>query len=482
MVSAVTLSVVPDSLRIKALDRKLNEYFKAIEAEDLEIQKVECDFIIGSAQDSALRGSIAEKVYDHYQQSQLMGAEGVAVYIFDKWFKDGGLKMSDEIKQLNALIYADFNRSSLLGCTAPELKMQTIQGDSLTVFPSSDKRYKVLYFYDLDCVKCKVQTILLRSLLNRRNYPIDFYPVYVGSNKDLWEKYAADHLHVTASKTKTTHLWDVDLNSDFQRKYAVLQTPRLFLVDPKHKIVGRGLDATALETLLDDIFFDKQLVYGTQASEQLYESLFAKVGSGIKAKDVIDVADYVASATLQKADTTMFRQMTGDLLYYLTAQFKGPYKEGLHYLVKNYILSKPEIWRTEDDSLKVVGMAKAMNDLLSRTQVGSKIPAIEVPITIKTRKSEKTKTVFLNKLKNKRNIIIFYLPNCANCKEEIAAAEEMLNSKKSNVALVLINMDEVYNDRELSGRLLDSFDLSMIPNIIITDNSGKIIDRYVSLL
>ena len=482
MTSARILSQSPDSLKISALDKKLQEYFKGIEAEDLEIQKVECDFIIGSAQDPALRGIIAEKVYDHYQQSPRMGAEGVAVYVFDKWFAGAKLKMSDEIKQLNAQIFADFNRSSLLGCTAPELKMETMQGDSLTVFPSSNKRYKVLYFYDTDCAKCKVQTILLRNLLNIKDYPVDFYPIYAGGNKDAWMKYSSGHLEVTAPKTTVTHLWDAQLNSDFQCKYAVLQTPRLFLVGPDERIVGRGLNAEALEIMLDDVFAEKQLVYGTESSEQLYESLFGKMGASLVAKDVMDVADYVATATLQKADTTMFRQMTGDLLYYLTTQFKGPYKEGLHYLVKNYILSKPEVWRTQDDSLKVVGMAQAMDDLLSRTQIGSEIPSVTVPVTIKTHKSQKSKAVSLNNLNKKRNLIMFYLPGCSTCKEEMAAAERILKTEKSKVALVLINMDEVYNDRELSGTLLDTFDLSIIPNIIITDKSGKIIDRYVSLL
>ena len=169
-------------------------------------------------------------------------------------------------------------------------------------------------------------------------------------------------------------------------------------------------------------------------------------------------------------------------MYYLTMQFKGPYKEGLHYLVNEYILSKPEVWRTQDDSLKVVGMAQAMDDLVSRTQVGTKIPAIETPVTIKTHKKVRSKTVSLDKLKHKKNIIIFYLPSCSNCKEEIAAAEAIISREKSKTALILINMDDVYNDRELSGKLLDSFDLSIIPNILITDKSAKIIERYVSLL
>jgi thiol-disulfide isomerase/thioredoxin len=322
----------------------------------------------------------------------------------------------------------------------------------------------------------------VRSLLTRKDYPVDFYPIYVGDKKEQWMKYAADHLEVTASKTKSTHLWDAEINSDFQRKYAVLQTPRLFLVDSNDIIIGRGLDAEALEVLLDEALREKELVYGSEASTKLYDSLFESIGENLKAKDVTDVADYIASSTLHKADTVMFRQMTGDLMYYLTMQFKGPYKEGLHYLVNEYVLSKPDVWRTQDDSLKVVGMAQAMYDLVSRTQVGTKIPSIEVPVTIKTHKRVKSKTISLSKLKHKKNIIMFYLPSCSNCKEEMAAAEKIMSKEKSKVALVLINMDEVYNDRELSGKLLDSFDLSIIPNILITDKSGKIIDRYVSLL
>ena len=225
-------SAVPDSLQTAALDAKLAEYFRAMERESLPVQMQECDFIIESAQEPELRQVIAEKVYDHYMESKLMGAEGVAVHVFDKWFAGGKLKMGDEIKQLNARVYADFNRSSLLGCKAPDLRMQTLQGDSLTVFPSGDKRFKVLYFYDVDCAKCKVQTILLRNQLNTSNYPLDFYAIYVGDNKSLWEKYAADHLNVSTPATSTHHLWDAELSSDFQRKYGVLQSPRLFLVNP----------------------------------------------------------------------------------------------------------------------------------------------------------------------------------------------------------------------------------------------------------
>ena len=483
MASSRPLSEVPDSIRISALDKKLNEYFKAIEREDFDVQKEECDFIIDSTKDSVLRQIIAEKVYDHYLDSRRMGAEGVAIHLFDKWFASGRLSMSDQVKSLNARIFADFNRQSLLGCKAPQLRMQTMQGDSLTVFPSSDRRYKVLYFYDTDCARCKVQTILLRNLLDSGNYPVDFYAIYVGDKKPEWEKYAADHLSLSADKTLSFHLWDAQLESDFQRKYGVMQTPRLFLVGPDGVIIGRGLDAAALAVLLEDLFSEKPLVYGSKASAKMFDALFDKMRPGPKAKDVMDVADHIASSTLGKADTLMFRQMTGDLLYYLSEQFDGCYKEGLYHLVKEYVLSKPDVWRTQDDSLKVIGLAEMMDDLLSKAAPGSRIPSIKVPGVLKTWKKEKHKTISLDKLGRKKNIIMFYSPMCSSCLEEKAAADKILAEDRRRTAVFLVDMDNMYKEHpQLEEQLLELFDLSLIPNIYITDKSGRILERYASLL
>ena len=480
-----TTVAVPDSLQLRALDAKLTEYFQAMEREDFEVQKAECDFIISSAQNPELRQIIAEKVYDHYLESKRMGSEAVAIHVFDTWFASGKASMSDEIKQLNAKIYAEFNRQSLLGCVAPELKMQTMKGDSL-VIPSKDNRYKILYFYDVDCTKCKVQSMLIRNLLDGEDYPLDFYAIYAGDNKSAWESYVADQLELISPRTKVTHLWDSTLESDFQRKYGVIQTPRLFWVAPNGRILGRGLDARALSIMLKDIYEEKQLTYGTAASEKLYSILFDNMGGAPTARDVSGLADHIAATTLNKADTVMFRQMAGDLMYYLTKQTEGGYREGLYYLTKNYILSRPDIWRTQDDSLKVVGMAQMMGDLLSRATFGTKIPSVEVPGELITSKKAKKVTLSLSKLKKHYNIIIFYLPSCANCKKEIEAAKALLAGNSNDAkrtSVFLINMDEIYSSYpDLAQKLLDSYDLSVLPNIYITDKSGNVINRYVSLL
>ena len=67
--------------------------------------------------------------------------------------------------------------------------------------------------------------------------------------------------------------------------------------------------------------------------------------------------------------------------------------------------------------------------------------------------------------------------------EEKQAAMKLLEEDRKGIAVYMVNVDEI-NSRhpELGQKLMDSFDLSMLPNIYITDKSGRILERYASLL
>jgi hypothetical protein len=53
--------------------------------------------------------------------------------------------------------------------------MQTPQGETVTVFGDSDRnrKYRILYFYDTDCAMCKVQSVLLRHMLEQEDFPVE---------------------------------------------------------------------------------------------------------------------------------------------------------------------------------------------------------------------------------------------------------------------------------------------------------------------
>ena len=78
-----------DSSKISALGGKLAEYYDALKYESIDVQKQECDFLIEAATDTLVRQFVAQDIYDHYINSPVMGAENVAVHVFDRWFADG---------------------------------------------------------------------------------------------------------------------------------------------------------------------------------------------------------------------------------------------------------------------------------------------------------------------------------------------------------------------------------------------------------
>ena len=472
-----------DSAKREALEAKLAEYFEALKYENLDVQKEEADFLIESTSDSLVRQFVACTVYDHFIDSPVMGSEAVAVHVFDRWFAPGKVKMSNGMDLLNARIFADFNRQSLIGEKAPEIVMESVDGTHVELFTEADKsgRYRVLFFYDADCAKCKLESIMLSNVLETEDFPIDFVAIYAGDNRQKWESYVADRLSFDVSKTKVMHLWDPALDSDFQRKYGVLQTPRMFLVRPDGVIIGRGLDTQALSMMLHDIFDEVQLEYGSKESETMFAEILEGTGERPEKADVISLADYIESATLHKGDTVMFRQLTGDLLYYLAGRQGEGYKEGLKHVLDSMILTDNHVWRTHDDSLKVVGFAEMMNDLLLKALPGTRLKSIKVPGDRLTAGKSKFGRFNLRKIGGDRNLILFYTEDCNICKAEKTAAAALV-SADPKARVLMVNVDKITaTDPSLADRLFETFDLSSLPFIIETDRKGKILRRYITL-
>ena len=488
-----------DSAKRVLLDEKLAEYTAAIEREGVQVQKEECDFLIASSTDSLVRQHVALRLYDHYMSSKVMGAEAVAIHIFDTWFLSGKVSMGSDMDLINARVYADFNRQSQIGMQAPQLTLYTMEGDVVDLFSYAKayshigpharlqtvaKRHSVIFFYDTDCAKCKVESILLSHLLEEEDYPIDFYAIYTGDNKESWRKYVSERFDLRTSKTKITHLWDPELESDFQRKYGILQTPRMYLLGPDYVIKGRGLDTYALALMLNEVFAHPDLTYGTGQMDPLFDNLvvmqYADADGQPTELGVSVAADYMAESQLHAGDTTMCRQLLGDFLYYLAPKTGQAIKEGTKYLIDEYILGRNDIWNSEDDTLKVVGFAEILDDLLSKSVVGSRVASMKVPGEFLTKAKTQYKVKDLRKLRGGLNIVIFHTTGCNVCAAEIKAARAVAEDGTANVFLV--NVDDILaSDPALASRLFEQFDLSTLPYIITTDKKGYILGRYMSL-
>ena len=211
--------------------------------------------------------------------------------------------------------------------------------------------------------------------------------------------------------------------------------------------------------------------------------IFGKDGVPETKSEVVSVADHISESTLNKGDTEMFRQLMGDLMYYLSSKRQEAYKEGLDYVIDEYILSRPTVWRSQDDSLKIVGMARVMDDLLSKAAPDTSVPSIKVPGEFVTARKEKMTEKSLDKLGGKRNFIMFFAEGCNVCAAEKKAMRAMMEDKEASkgVIVFLVNVDEILATRpELASDLFDLFDLTSLPFILETDRKGVVVRRYIS--
>ena len=456
-----------DSTKLRELDSRLEQYFSILEAEPVEVKNRECDALIEAASDSSLRSKIALKIYKHYLNSALMGDEAVAIHLTDKWFSSGKVSMGSAQALLDAKLFAEFNRKSLIGMKAPQVTLTDPSGAHVTfpVILSEAKdlrpRFSILYFYDTDCAKCKLESATLRSMLDDKEYPVDVVAVYVGREADSWQKWRESTFVLKRGGARVIHLWDPDGKSGYQLDYGVTVTPRMFLIDPSGVIIGRGLDTVALDTLLQSCLAANDYEYGSKESADLFDKLFSTYGQTVSPADVTEVASLLENRTLSRGDTLSFKHLEGDLLYYLSSKRGEGFKEGTSLFINDYILSRPQIWNSAEDSLKVVGLASLSDRLLKKAPVGAVIP--------------KTPIKGWNKLRRKGGFFFFSSRGCPVCAAESAAADYL------HVAYLKIDMDGLMAESpELSRKLLDFFDLSALPFIIQTGKRGVIKRRYVS--
>lgn len=240
---ALLLCCICRAQDFNALDSLLTHYCEAIALEPAEEKYGECDFMIGSVEDSLAKQHIALWLYDKYVDSNLMGDEAVAIYLYDNYFANGKISMRGEFDKMAAEIFATFNRRTLLGEYAPTIALYNPEGkNDIVPIPGHTS---AMWFYDTHCSKCRMESEILPKVLEAADFDLDFVAVYSGSDRKSWDAFR-ESFKVDNPKVHITHLWDPEIDSDYQRLYGVMSTPRLYLIEPLGTVIGRRLEVDNL--------------------------------------------------------------------------------------------------------------------------------------------------------------------------------------------------------------------------------------------
>jgi len=233
--------------RYRGLDSLLTQFYQSLEREDCDRKSQEFDMLIEMSRDSLTRQHVTLQILDHYIHSRVMGEEAVAIHIFDKWIATGLVSTRSEFEYMDCELFANFNRNSLIGMPAPEVSLFA-PGGSLRSLPTHG-RMSILFFYDTACAKCRLETQVMPQVMKAIDFPVDLYAVYVGTVRRDWNAFRRN-FKLGNRNVRVIHLWDPEMDSGYQKEYAVTGTPRLFVVEPEGTILGRRLEMVNLQEMI----------------------------------------------------------------------------------------------------------------------------------------------------------------------------------------------------------------------------------------
>ena len=357
---------------------------------------------------------------------------------------------------------------------APALTLRDIDGSAVPA-PAAGA-VSVLFFYDTSCSKCKLETLRLNGFLPEVDVPLEFYAIYTGAFKEQWQDYITFRWDIDCPSVRIHHVWDPELESDFQVLYGVLQTPQMLLIDRNGIIVGRSLDTEALAKLLPTLF-EQPYEYGAEPSTELFDTLF---GDGEpSAANILETAQYIKDRALERSDSVLCRHMLGDMMYYLMDTPGEEAKLALQAFIKLYIDGDPAMWTGPAEQQRVVGLAEICSDLLGRVPVGSRIPKAKVRGVLMKAPSpvdlSAVRTYSLRRLRGRPSYVLFHTPGCSTCDAELEAVGKVFESEP-HARVLLVNPEE--NGTEI----LDLFDLSVLPFALSMDRKGTVQRKYISFL
>lgn len=182
-----------------------------------------------------------------YQTPEIMGLDAVYVHLFDKYFasKEMDFWINAKTKQ-NLKDHADQLRLSLIGMTAPNLKMQDANLQPRSMYDIKNK-YTILFIFDPDCGHCREETPKLVNFYNahRTKFDVEVFAVSADSSmkkmRDYIKEMKMPWITVNGPRSYV---------GSYQKLYDAAQTPSVYIIDNRKKIIAKKPPIEKLEDFL----------------------------------------------------------------------------------------------------------------------------------------------------------------------------------------------------------------------------------------
>jgi hypothetical protein len=225
---------------------RLKTYFEEIVPPLIDTVIKYADLLIEKSKDTPeLFKYILWYLTNRYERSQYVAHDAIFVHLVQQYYAKGLCPWVDEAVLETMVKKADKLSKILIGRKAPELYMADTNG----VFHSNydiNRKYTIMWFWDLNCGHCKTATPKLVEFYNRAKDSLDFevYAVCTTADTLKWKQAIIDRqmpwINVGGNKA----------NIDFTVVYDVSTTPVIYVLDKEKKIIVKKIGIDELEAFI----------------------------------------------------------------------------------------------------------------------------------------------------------------------------------------------------------------------------------------
>ena len=230
-------------------DAKLEEYFNRLVLPIPDSMNMESDKLLAKTRKSReLFKYSLHWMAGNAERSKVMGMDEVFVHLVENYYMKGDAYWLDAAGVAKYEDRAKKIAPNVLGNIAPDLVMQDIWSLQDKTLSKEEAKYTLLVFWSRECGHCMKEVPQLDSVykvaLKQRGVKI----FAVSTEGDLSD------IQKTVSDLKLkdwTHVVDAQNKTEYRSKYDVYTTPKVYLLDDKKKIIGKGLDHSNIIEVLD---------------------------------------------------------------------------------------------------------------------------------------------------------------------------------------------------------------------------------------
>ncbi|KQS24751.1 alkyl hydroperoxide reductase [Dyadobacter sp. Leaf189] len=228
------------------LEPKLDRYFKNLVVQVPDSLIKDADAIVKKVSvNKDIKTWVVFYIANQYENPKTVGTEALWVHMAEKYYLSGDMDVTAENKKriaekVNTLKYLLVNK------TFPPLSLTDQNGKKVSV-QTIPAEYTVLFFYAPTCGHCKEASPVLKAFYDKNKAKgIKVIAISTEHNMEEWKSFI-----------KNYHLEDV-INGfdalqqiDFNRKFDVVTTPTIYILDKNKKIIARKMPVEQLEDFLN---------------------------------------------------------------------------------------------------------------------------------------------------------------------------------------------------------------------------------------